>query len=159
MTSERETSATSFVITRVVIGTATLRSEALRWVWLTLAVLAIVFKILVPPGFMAAGPLQGGLPLGLVICTGSGPLAVGSQAGDSQADVPHDAPAGKSSHDMPCGFAANGMATPAPNLLDVAIVEFVAHPHAPVRTLADLAPGRGLAAPPLPARGPPNLLT
>jgi hypothetical protein len=70
------------------------------------------------------------------------------------------APANRSGHDGPCVFAGHGAAAAAPSPFSVAAVEFVAY-RAEVLAAAprDLAPGRGLAAPPLPARGPPIQLT
>lgn len=134
--------------------TATARLLA-RDAFLVLATLAIALRIMIPAGFMTAPEPRNGLPFALVLCTGQGPLVV--QPGDSLGH--HDkAPADKSGHDAPCPFAAHGVAAPAPSALSVAKVEFVAFTPAPPVRVAHLAPGRGLAAPPLPARGPPSQL-
>ncbi|HUO12451.1 MAG TPA: DUF2946 family protein [Caulobacteraceae bacterium] len=113
-----------------------------------LAFLALVFAILVPPGFMPTSEASGP-GFAIVICTGHGPLQL-----DPSSD--HKAPPGKSKAGTACPFAAN--VTP-PVLPDIA---FGARPAAfGVVTLAAVshqAPGRGLAAPPPPATGPPSLI-
>lgn len=126
-----------------------------RDAFLVLATLAIALRIMIPSGFMTAPEPRNGLPFALVLCTGQGPLVV--QSGDI-AGSRDKAPADKAGHDAPCPFAAHGVAAPAPSALTVAKVEFVAFAPTPRPRLAHLAPGRGLAAPPLPARGPPSQL-
>jgi hypothetical protein len=118
------------------------RSSALRGVLLTLAVMALAMRLAVPQGFMTAPSAHGGPQL--VICTGHGPLKSDPSG-----------PAEKGKQGSPCVFAGHGGgATPE------------AAPQAPAATLfaseapagaipADLAPGRGLAAPPPPSLGPP----
>lgn len=127
------------------------RTGPWRHVFLTLAVLAVALKVLIPAGFMAAPTKVAGLPL--VICTGAGSLEM------TPADAPgKHAPGEKPGHDMPCAFAGHGLAAPAPDLAPVDIAAFP-----PARALAAPAlpdsptPGRGLAAPPPPSRGPPVL--
>lgn len=126
-----------------------------RDAFLVLATLAIALRIMIPAGFMTAPQPTNGLPFALVLCTGQGAMVV--QPGETLGH--HDkAPADKPAHDDPCPFAGHGVAAPPPSALAVANVEFVAYrPVAPARVV-HLAPGRGLAAPPLPARGPPSLL-
>ncbi len=127
-----------------------------RHVYLTLATLAVALKILIPPGFMA-GPQVGDLPFALVLCTAQGAVTVAP--GDAPAGhADHDKAPADSAHDSPCVFAGHGLNAAPPNLIDVAAVEFVAYPYRPHADIADLAPGRGLTGPPLPARGPPSLL-
>lgn len=124
-----------------------------RHVFLTLAMLAVALKVLVPAGFMASTAKVGGLPL--VICTGAGALQMAPAPSDGS---DKHAPGEKPAHDMPCAFAGHGLATPAP---DLAPIEVAAFP--PALALAVPArpdsptPGRGLAAPPPPSRGPPIL--
>jgi hypothetical protein len=135
------------------------RSAAWRHVCLTLAALALVMKVLVPPGFMAA-PQADGSHFPLVLCTGHG--AVTLEAGGVLPDggPSKKAPGEKSSHDTPCVFAGHGAGAPPQSLLDPAPAEFAAYRSAaPRQPRRDISPGRGLAAPPLPARGPPSLLT
>jgi hypothetical protein len=108
--------------------------------------LALTVQVLVPQGFMVAR--QGERPA-IVICTGHGPVLSRDDLGGHPAKSP------KAKPDMACGFAGHGLglmagATP---LLASAIAwspPVVAAPN------ADLAPGRGLAAPPPPSQGPPN---
>ena len=110
-----------------------------RWVF-ALAALAVLLQVLSPPGFMLSG--EPAAP-GLVICTGHGPLL-------GHAD--HDK-APKSSN-APCAFGVHGGTTdpPAPVFVALAPVAFEARVEQPV---LDVAPGRGLAAPPPPSQAPP----
>ena len=132
------------------------RSPAWRGICLTLAVLAVAFKVLVPAGFMAAAPTND-LPFPLVLCTGQGALVVAP--GDVLPGHEEQGTDGKAAPHNPCLFAGHGVGAPAPNLLDASRVEFITYAaSSPVTPAFTLAPGRGLAAPPLPARGPPSLL-
>jgi hypothetical protein len=121
-------------------------SGAWRRVCLTLAALALVLKIAVPPGFMLA---QEAGPPSLVICTGHGPLKI---ADPSHPGRPAPSP-GKS--DAPCSGAGN-VSPLAPPLVSPALAAY-AVAQAPVGGAfgVDLAPGRGLAAPPPPSQAPP----
>ena len=131
-------------------------SRGLRGVCLTLAALAIALKVLIPAGFMTAAPIND-LPFALVLCTGQGAMVIAP--GDALPGEKDPGMADRETHNTPCVFAGQALGAPAPNLLDVTRVEFVTYTRtsAPVSPVA-LAPGRGLAAPPLPARGPPSLL-
>lgn len=124
---------------------------------MTLAALAVALKVMIPAGFMTAPDPRNGLPFSLVLCTGDGAKVV--QPGETlsgQHDKKDDA--GKAAHDAPCPFAGHGAAAPPPSAVTTAKVEFFAYaPLEPARVI-HLAPGRGLAAPPLPARGPPSQL-
>ena len=118
----------------------------LRGVSLTLATLAIALKLLAPPGFMPenrAGQFQ------LVICTGHGPLVLSDRGAPN-------APSHKAA-DPPCAFA--GATTPpapssAPSIAAPGVVRVEQAADAPAH---DLAPGRGLAAPPPQAHAPPDI--
>lgn len=128
-------------------------------VCLTLAVLAIAVKVMLPAGFMVApGSTANSLPFALVICTGEGAMTVAPGAALPDPDG-RPSPADKTSHDNPCAFAGHGLGVAPPNLTDSAPVTFIAYRAPRSRPLIGLAPGRGLSAPPLPARGPPILLT
>lgn len=127
-----------------------------RGIALILATFAIALKLMIPAGFMAA-PAGSALAFALVICTdqGLGELKTLTPGGADR-HSPDKAPA---AHDKPCVFAGHGAALSPP--LAMATAATIAY--APVAILpefrADLAPGRGLAAPPPPSRGPPTLLT
>jgi len=126
-----------------------------RAVFMTLAALAVALKVLIPAGFMTAPDPRNGLPFALVLCTGEGAKVV--QPGDALGGH-HDKNADKSAHDAPCPFASHAAAAPPPSAFTTAKVDFVAYVAIPPARVVHLAPGRGLAAPPLPARGPPSLL-
>lgn len=116
----------------------------MRDVWLMLALLAVGLRILVPVGFMPGSTEQG--TYGLVLCTAEGAVSI---------DPAKDKAPAKSGHDGACVFAAHAAAGPEPTV-EAAVEPAYAQPAAlaqPAQT--SLAPGRGLAAPPLPARGPP----
>lgn len=113
-----------------------------------LAALALLVQVLVPRGFMVGR--DAGVP-GLVVCTGHGPLF-----GPADHGQPGKAP--KSTVDAPCGFAAHGAAAGPPALTLIVGAPFAAEAKIGVR-IFDLAPGRGLAAPPPPSHAPPAQLT
>lgn len=124
-----------------------------RGVWrdvaLTLAAFALALQVFVPSGFMVSSQNGRGV---IVICTGHGPLTVATADGKTPA-----APVKKKS-DAPCAFAGHAAPYTAPLAAPasgpaVAVVREVA-----ARPLESLTPGRGLAAPPPPSRGPPSLL-
>lgn len=123
----------------------------LRDLCVALALLAVGLRILIPVGFMP-GQAAHGQGLALVLCTGEGPLPF--NAADDKGGAP-----GKASHDGACVFAAQGAAGPEPSIEPVIAVAYADGEPLVQRPQTDLAPGRGLAAPPLPARGPPILLS
>lgn len=110
-----------------------------------LAMLALFLQLAVPQGFMLAR--SGGQPA-IVICTGHGPLL----ARVDDHGVPAKAP--KPKPDGTCAFAGHGgTPTEAPQLTLAAVrFERLAAPAVPPLSTT---PGRGLAAPPPPAQGPP----
>ena len=121
-----------------------------------LAALALAIKVMVPAGFMTAPPSADELAFTLVLCTAQGAVTV--QADDLAPQTHDDQDPGKSAaHDSPCAFAGHGAGAPPPNLLDARAVEFIAYRAPASVQVVHRAPGRGLAAPPLPARGPPTL--
>lgn len=128
-----------------------------RAVFMTLAALAVVLKVMIPAGFMTAPDPRNGLPFALVLCTGDGAKLVqpGEALGGHQ---DKNGGADKSAHDTPCPFAGHGAAAPPPSAVVTAKVAFVAYAPVEPARVTYLAPGRGLAAPPLPARGPPSQL-
>jgi hypothetical protein len=122
---------------------------------MTLAALAVALKVMIPAGFMTAPDPRNGLPFSLVLCTGDGAKVV--QPGEALAGH-QDKDSDKSAHDAPCPFAGHGAAAPPPSAVTTAKVAFVAYTPVEPARVTHLAPGRGLAAPPLPARGPPSQL-
>lgn len=133
------------------------RSGPWRQLFLTLAVLALALKVLVPAGFMVQAPSPAAA-FPLVLCTEHGTVALDAAALPG-AHATKKAPAQKPAHDSPCVFAGHGAASVAPGLFSVAAVAFADYRVPPIVLRRELAPGRGLAAPPLPARGPPSQLT
>jgi hypothetical protein len=108
--------------------------------------LALLAQVLAPQGFMVAR--QGGLPA-IVICTGHGPVLSRDDLGGHPVKSP------KAKPDMVCGFAGHGLGLAASPPLTVANA-MAWSPPVLIASSADLAPGRGLAAPPPPSQGPPN---
>jgi hypothetical protein len=120
-------------------------SGARAWLGLVLA-LALALKLLVPQGWMPG-------PGGLVLCPDALPLAAGPVVHAGMHDDGHKAPR-HALPDHPCAFAGLGLAaTPVPSA--VAVVAPVARERPPVPIVHQVAVGRGLAAPPPPATGPP----
>ena len=110
-----------------------------------LALAALWVQLLVPQGFMVANSATGP---NLVICTGHGPLDL------SVHGHPGKAPASKSN--AACVFAGHGLSDKA--TADVTMAPSVVAYAAPAqRAVSQAAPGYGLAAPPPPARGPPQV--
>lgn len=129
-----------------------LRSMSATWrrVCLTLAVLAIALKVAVPAGYMVEARTDAAPAI--VLCTAQGAVTIKAPLDHHGAP---EAPA-KSAHDAPCAFTGHGAAFVAAEPLTVAPVEHAAYaPPAPVPAVGAV-PGRGLSAPPLPARGPPQ---
>jgi hypothetical protein len=111
-----------------------------------LALLALLLQGLTPPGFMVARNAGGAT---IAICTGHG-------AAYSLADLGgHPAKQSPSRPDVPCAFAGHGVVAAPPLAALIAVP--IAAPATPVAIpRLDLAPGRGLAAPPPPSQGPPT---
>ncbi len=109
---------------------------------LALALLALIIRVAVPPGFMA-DPTGGA---GLVLCTSHGFPDPGGKT-----------PPASANPDVPCAFAGHA-AAPAPETFRLAVsAAFEAIP-AVQAARPDQTPGRGLAAPPPHAIGPPVLI-
>jgi hypothetical protein len=120
-----------------------------------LALVALVLKLAVPPGFMLAGS---GDALVLTLCSQQGLAAVALDPAGQQPSGKHGgkAPDGSATPDGPCAFAGHAAGWLAPSAAAPLAVRYVAYAPRVAPVLVDLAPGRGLAAPPLPARGPPQ---
>ena len=113
--------------------------------WLT--AIALLLRLLVPAGYM---PAAGALTLSVTIC---------ADMGDERATIviPRNAPEDDgAATDCPYALAALDTLTPPDAPVLAAPALFAAASPAPLP--AALAPGRGLAAPPPPATGPPAFL-
>ena len=121
---------------------------------MALAGLALFLKILIPPGYMAAPPQADGPAFALVLCTAQGMVSVDP----SDLGAPDDpAPAeDDGARHSPCVFAGHGLNAPATNLGLGEVVVFANPAVHGLAAPAEVVPGRGLAAPPPPARGPPS---
>jgi len=109
------------------------------------AALALMVQVLIPQGFMVSGDASAAP--GLVICTGHGPLL-------SLDDHGQPAKAPKAAPDCPCTFTGHLAGAAPPPIFAVARLSF--EPAPPLASRAfDVAPGRGLAAPPPPSPAPP----
>lgn len=122
---------------------------------MTFAALAVALKVLIPTGFMAAAEPRNALPFALVLCTGQGAMVV-----EPGQPLGHDQDGDERPADAPCAFAAlGGNLAPRPAEAAVAPPVFVAYVAADLPWAAiQPVPGKGLAAPPPPARGPPSQL-
>jgi hypothetical protein len=116
-----------------------------RW-FIALAALALWVQVLVPQGYMVS-PDQAAP--GLVICTGHGAFTLPGHE--------HPGKAPKSSPDTPCAFAAHGGLAGPPTPIRVAGAPLKPE-LAIIAPLYDVAPGRGLVAPPPPSQAPPSPL-
>jgi hypothetical protein len=116
-----------------------------------LLALALAVRLAAPSGWMLA-PGDGQAPPHLVICTGHGPLDL--------AVLDHGKPGHPAdrSGDHPCVFAGHPTPTPPSPLAALLPAVSFTIVAAPAVRLADQRPGRGLAAPPPPAVGPPTSL-
>lgn len=121
----------------------TVRASSARRSFFALAVLALLIRIVCPPGVMVSDVGRDGPAL--VICTGHGPMAL---------KTGHDGPT-RPSADQTCPFSAAQAAAPPPLMVRVggAAERFAPQPRLIVA--AHVVPGRGLAAPPPPAQAPP----
>jgi hypothetical protein len=121
-----------------------------RRLLLALFACAMLLRIAVPEGWMPVAEANGWQ---LTICSGMWPV-------DAMPDMPgmahHKAPAGHDQGDHPCTFAGLGMAAALPDLPSMPVLP-VAIAVPPLLAFGMVAIGRGLAAPPPPATGPPML--
>jgi hypothetical protein len=116
-----------------------------------LIVLALAVRVIIPSGFMPSTERG----FALTICTGMDTQTVWmDKAGKLHKEDPSK---GKSVEHQPCAFAGTVMASdmPAPTL-QVALAPVTLA--APVFAQREVAVGRGLAAPPPPAIGPPSFI-
>jgi hypothetical protein len=130
------------------------RPQRPRTIALALLACALALRLLIPAGWMPVADAQG---LHLVLCSGSGPLEMPSaHAMHGMKGMDHRHHHDHSMPDHPCAFAGLGVAMAEPFLPLLALpaqVATVGLDHAG----ATVSIGRGLAAPPPPATGPPTL--
>ena len=122
-----------------------------RFAWLMLLVGALLAHCLTPDGWMPVANADGGIVV--AICDGHGP---GANITIPLGKAHHKDPVNGQGSDHPCAFSGIGIADAAPPLPVAAAPQrsVIALPGLPD---AVAAPGRGLAAPPPPATGPPAL--
>lgn len=119
---------------------------------LAVIALALLARLAIPAGWMPMADAHG---MRLTICTGMGPLDAPDHAmagmdhkrGDHQQD----------NGDHVCPFAGAAMALVEPTLPTLDLPAIALHGETASRPIA-VAVGRGLAAPPPPATGPPSLV-
>lgn len=115
-----------------------------------LLLVAVCVKAMIPAGYML-GPATDGPAL--VLCTAQGAVTIDA---DGKTIHPGENDAPGVDH-QPCPFAAIAMDVPPPSDRAVETVTFAAFTAETPAPAPAVSPGRGLAAPPLPARGPPSL--
>jgi hypothetical protein len=119
--------------------------------WLMLLVAALIARSAAPEGWMPVATAAGGIEIAL--CNGMGPDTVMVLGADGA--LHKKAPvSGHNSSDHPCAFAGMGVGAAPPVLAVAAPAPASAESLLPATPLVS-SPGRGLAAPPPPAIGPP----
>jgi hypothetical protein len=138
----------------------TLRSirELPRAAILAVLALALLARLAVPAGWMPVTDAHGAR---LTICTGAGPLDAPEHVMPGMTDMTgmHHAPGdNKQDHgDHVCPFTGVAMALAAPTLPTLDLPPIIENEGTQSPRFA-VAVGRGLAAPPPPATGPPSLV-
>jgi hypothetical protein len=127
-----------------------------RYLWLLLLVAALSVRGLTPDGWMTMKAADGGIAL--MPCDGMAPtapmkmtMAMPGHHGDDHQQQDHSNRA-----DHPCAFAGIAALDGAPPPMALA-APIPPEGDLPALIAFDIVPGRGLAAPPPPATGPPAL--
>ena len=122
---------------------------------LALAVLAcaLALRMLVPEGWMPVSDAQG---FRITLCTGTGPMDMTMAMPGMAMKHGHTDHGPQPMQDHPCTFAHLGLAFAEPLLPALALPPLARAEALAAKPLA-IAIGRGLAAPPPPATGPPIL--
>jgi len=120
--------------------------------WLLLLVAALLARSIAPEGWMPVVNAAGGIEI--TVCNGTGPDDNMVLSPDGK--LHHKAPGKSQPGDHVCAFAGFGVADAPPTLVALAAPVF-APDAAPALDPIEAIPGRGLAAPPPPATGPPSL--
>lgn len=127
-----------------------------------IALLALLVRAVVPAGYMLAHAGTGeGRYLTVEMCEGHAPARVidldtGMLVDASQLPGNTQSEGGDDGKTAPCVFAA--AAPLAPPLLAAEAVQFAAAYNVEFAARPDVRPGRGIAAPPPPATGPPSAI-
>jgi hypothetical protein len=124
-----------------------------RFGWLLLLVAALLARSVAPEGWMPVVNAAGGIEI--TVCNGTGPDDAMVLSPDGK--LHHKAPGKSPSGDHGCAFSGLGIADAPPTLVALAAPIF-APETAPALDPIGAIPGRGLAAPPPPATGPPSLV-
>jgi hypothetical protein len=118
--------------------------------WLVLLVAALLARSTAPEGWMPVANAAGGIEIAL--CNGMGPDTVMVLGADGA--LHKKAPASGHNETHPCAFAGMGVGDAPPVFAVASLAPTSAESAAPINALVGF-PGRGLAAPPPPAIGPP----
>lgn len=114
-----------------------------------MAFAALALQLLFPPGFMAGSASQAAHGIPIVICTAEGRITANWDGA-----LDHGSKKAPAKPMAACPFAGHAVANPPPTPQALAEPVSFAHPPETIRAYA-VFPGRGLAAPPPPAIGPP----
>ncbi|MDP2213747.1 DUF2946 family protein [Phenylobacterium sp.] len=117
-----------------------------------LAVVAIGLKILIPPGYMAAPAKADGPAFTLMLCTPQGMIEMAASDLPGAPSPSED----EGARHSPCVFAGHAAASVTPDLPTILPIVFETAALRLAAAPGHVTPGRGLAAPPPPARGPPQ---
>lgn len=115
---------------------------------IALLALALLARVLVPAGWMPAE----GRGMAITLCSGSGAVAAWV---DADGKIQKHDPAKGAMPDHPCAFAGLGMPMLGGDVPAAPLLAPVPRDELAGLSLAPAAIGRGLAAPPPPATGPP----
>lgn len=119
---------------------------------MALAMLAVAMRVLVPAGYMPGR--AGEAPI--VLCTGQGAqIILSGENAKAAPGAPADDHSGKAADHHPCAFASAAHIFAAQDLAPVVLAAWSV-PAPDARAQSTVSPGRGLAAPPPPATGPPR---
>jgi hypothetical protein len=123
-----------------------------RFGWLLLLVAALLARSVAPDGWMPVVNAAGGIEI--TVCNGTGPDDAMVLSPDGK--LHHKAPGKSQPGDHACAFSGLGIADAPPPVIALA-APITSPDAAPALGSIETAPGRGLAAPPPPATGPPSL--
>jgi len=123
-----------------------------RFGWLLLVVAVLAARSVAPEGWMPVASDGGGFEI--TVCDGMGPAEAMVLAKDGT--LHHKTPTKGQKSDHACAFAGIGVASAPP--LAALPLRAAGSMDANPAAIGEASPGRGLAAPPPPATGPPALV-